>query len=80
MASKLCKNCNACKILYIRPHYFYIKHKARYCAVNNSRTDLHNTCDSWTAKKKEKPELSKSRFEKAEEDIKYLISLVNRLE
>ena len=72
--TRICKFCNECKMIY-RMLYRPYKLNEYYCVKRDKLTELYNNCELWQKKERRGYDLSAERFEKAEEDIKAILSL-----
>ncbi len=70
--TKACKNCHACHVFYTRYWFQYGLILKHYCNRHNRLTKLTDCCKDWQRKKHEY-DLSKERFDAAEENIKYIL-------
>ena len=75
MENKTCKRCSACKRLYARSLLRFWRHGELYCEAKDEITKADDTCAQWQRDGNKKYDLSEQRFEKSEEDIKYMIAL-----
>lgn len=70
--TKTCKNCHACHLLYTMFWLEFSVILKHYCTQHKRLTKLTDYCDDWQ-KKRVEYDLSKERFDAAEENIKYVL-------
>ena len=66
-----CKSCANRKRLYRRSTCGYYADKKYYCTERETMTDNVSGCERWE-KKRVEIDLSKARFDKVEDDLRYL--------
>lgn len=69
---KTCKSCDACKKLYEKFYYSYFKNRKYYCELFEKLTEGGGVCESYKPKREMETDLSSERFDRAEEDVKYI--------
>lgn len=72
--TKSCKSCGNCKRLYRNFYYLFSPDNYFLCIVSGKFTDKENSCVRW--RKRDDCDLSKNRFDEAEEDIKKILNLL----
>lgn len=75
--TKICRNCNACKKLYLRTQYRLGQTKYYYCQIYDDFTETENSCVNWRKKIKQL-KFSAQRFDQAEKDLNKLIELLKK--
>lgn len=69
---KTCRNCNRRKSLYEKYCCTYALCRYYYCALHDKTVNLDGSCEDWT-KARDEYDLSKKRFDEAEEDVKIIL-------
>lgn len=70
--TKTCKNCHACRLLFTIYWFDISVILKHYCIRHKRLTELSDVCEDWQ-KKRVEYDLSKERFDAAEENIKYIL-------
>lgn len=72
MPTRTCRTCGARRQMYNRFAWSCAPTKLYYCAVRDDLTDMESSCGEWS-KRGIEYDLTPQRFDKAEQDIRYIM-------